>query len=262
MQDKRFHDWIGLSGVDADESPLALKWARRLEIPLLCVALLILISWYWESLLHHPAVNNMINWIIWLFFVVESILLTILVRDKKNYLVNNWLNVVIIICGVPVLWSTSPLIAGLRSLRLLLFLSLMLQLSSTVRNVLAKNNLGSILLLSLLFIFVAGFLIAGIDPNIGTPADGIWWAWVTATTVGYGDVVPTSPEGRMLGGILILLGVGLTSLITANISAYFISRSQRQEEGRQLAQIEAQLTAIEKKLDAIGRESKEDSGDS
>lgn len=253
MPAKRFHDWIGLSGVDPDEDPTALKWARWLEVPLLCIALLILVSWYWESMLHHPLINHLINWIIWSFFLGETLLLSILVRDKKNYLVNNWLNIVIILCGVPILWTSSPLIAGLRSLRLLLFLSLMLQLSSTLREILARNNLGSVLMVGVLFIFVAGFLIAGIDPNIGTPADGIWWAWVTATTVGYGDVVPSSIQGRMLGGVLILLGVGLMSLITANISVYFISRSRQGHDDSRLTGIENRLASIEQKLDELSK---------
>lgn len=251
MADKRFHDWIGLSGVDADENPTALLWAKRLELPLVLVALLILISWYWESSVHRLIFGDLVNWIIWLFFVAETSLLTALVNDKRRYLMNNWLNLVVIFCGIPVLWSSSPLVAGLRSLRLLLFLSLMVQISSTVREVLAKNNLGSVLVISVLFIVVAGILIAGIDPNITTPFDGIWWAWVTATTVGYGDVVPTSNEGRILGGVLILLGLSLTSLITANISAYFISRTRREAEDTRLQRIETSLRTIEQKLDLI-----------
>ncbi len=197
--------------------------------------------------------DDAVNWIVWLFFVVETTLLTSLVRDKRNYLINNWLNVVIILCGIPILWASSPLVASLRSLRLLLFLSLLLQLSSTVRQVLANNRLGSILMLSVLFIVVAGILIAGIDPNIQSPLDGIWWAWVTATTVGYGDVVPTSDEGRMLGGILILLGVGLMSLITANISAFFVARNRQDDFDERIERIERSLLTIEEKLDTLRR---------
>ena len=254
MKAKRFHDWIGLSGVDVDESPRARRWFKRLEGPMLLVALLVLVSWYLESKGHRPLIHGIVNWIIWLFFIGETVLLSWLVRDRRNYLENNWMNIVIIVCGIPVLWVNEPIITGLRSLRLLLFLSLMLQLSASVRQVLAKNNLGSILMVSIVFIIVAGVLIAGIDPNIDSPLDGIWWAWVTATTVGYGDVVPSSNEGRMLGGVLILLGVGLMSLITANISVYFISRTRTSEQEQRLARIETSLHAIEQKLDTIIRD--------
>ncbi len=252
MAEKRFHDWIGLSGVDADENPSALLWSKRLELPLLLVALWILISWYWESItLQAQVYSTALNWGIWGFFVLETTLLTSLVHDKANYLKNNWLNLLIILCGLPILWANLPYMAALRSLRLLIFLSLMLQLSATIRHVLARNHLGATLLVSAVFIIVAGYLIAGIDPGITTPADGIWWAWVTVTTVGYGDIVPSSAEGRILAGILILLGVGLFSLITASFSVFFISQSKLEPEQQRLKNIEQQLSQLEQKLTDI-----------
>lgn len=128
MPEKRFHDWVGLSGVDNDENLTALRWAKRLDAPLIFVALLILVSWYWESSVHSPILGGAVNWIVWVFFIFETSLLTYLVDDKRKYLENNWLNLLIILCGIPILWSNSPVITGLRSLRLLLFISLMVQI--------------------------------------------------------------------------------------------------------------------------------------
>ncbi|MGK0499307.1 MAG: voltage-gated potassium channel [Oceanicoccus sp.] len=244
MTDKHFHDWIGLSGVDSDENINARRWAKRLELPLLIVALWILVSWYWTGSPEPPISNHWLNLVIWSFFVLEAVLLTSLVDDKANYLKNNWLNVLIILCGLPVLWLDAPFIAVLRSLRLLIFISLLLQLSSSVRHILASNHLGATLLVSAVFIVFAGYLIAGVDPGIRSPADGIWWAWVTVTTVGYGDIVPTSAEGRTLAGILILLGIGLFSIITANISVYFIANSRNLSTER-LDRVEQHLARIE-----------------
>lgn len=248
MPDRRIHDWIGLSGVDPSESPRALIWSRRLEVPLLIIALWILVSWYWESSSNALPPSSLLNWCIWLFFLFETSLLTFLVNDKVNYLKSNWLNVVIILCGLPILWLGTPYAGILRSLRLLLFINLMLQLSATVRFILTRNHLGAMLLVSGIFVVVAGYLIAGIDPNINSPGDGIWWAWVTATTVGYGDIVPTSPEGRILGGILMALGVGLLSIITANISVYFIASAKNSPEKIMLERIEERLEKIEQLL--------------
>ena len=255
MPDKRFHDWIGLRGVDDSENATAKKWARRLEIPLIFVALWIVVSWYWESKNHTVPLGELLNWCLWAFFVIETTALTALVDNKSLYLKSNWLNLVIITCGIPVLWIQSPYVGMLRSLRLLIFLGLMLQLSSSLRAVLAKNNLGATLLVSGLFIVIAGYLIAGVDPGIESPADGIWWAWVTATTVGYGDIVPSSPAGRILGGFLILLGIGLFSMITANISVFFISKARGND--KRLNTIEEQLDRIESLLTARDTEKKE-----
>jgi voltage-gated potassium channel len=246
MSNKKFHDWIGLSGVDNDETLKAQRCAKILEIPLLIVALWILSSWYWESKNAELPYNNLLSWCIWIFFTLETTLLTLLVNDKANYLKNNWLNLLIIISGFPLFWVDSPYVGILRSLRILLFLSLMLQLSATVRDILSRNHLGPILLVSAVFILIAGYLIAGIDPNITSPADGIWWAWVTVTTVGYGDIVPTSNAGRIVGGVLILLGIGLVSTITANVSAHFISSISHTER---LNNIEGQLDRIEQLLE-------------
>ncbi len=108
-----------------------------------------------------------------------------------------------------------------------------------------------------MFITGAGILIAGIDPSIGTPAEGIWWAWVTVTTVGYGDVVPTSTAGRIFASLLILMGICLVSLITANVSAYLLARSAQRElryeqrELRKLLEMEERMSSLEKKIDTI-----------
>jgi voltage-gated potassium channel len=265
MNRQRFHDWIGLSGITDDENAHARRWAKRLEWPLLLMALWILISWYWSSQSRLTADHeHLLNWCIWLFFVFEAVLLTTLVDNKSRYLKSNWLNLVIILAGIPVLWGYVPYAASLRALRLLIFLSLLLQLSATVRAVLSRNNLGPTLMVSFFIIMIAGYLIAGMDPNIETPADGIWWAWVTVTTVGYGDLVPTSTEGRIFGGLLILMGIGLFSMLTASFSAFFIAnRSELREAetghfqalNKQLERLNQRLDSLEKRLDKLNPES-------
>ena len=261
MNDKKLHDWFGLSGVDDDENPRAKRWAKQLEVPLLLIAFWILVTWYWESTTHSHSHSAYLDWGIWLFFTIETCSLCFLVNDKINYLRSNWLNVIIIICGIPILWANTPLVGVLRGLRLLIFLSLMLQLSKSIRRILARNHLGPTLFVSCIFIVTAGYLIAGIDPSIETPADGIWWAWVTATTVGYGDIVPSSPEGRIIAGILILLGVALLSIITANTSAYFIAGQKGDDDSSdssRLDSIEAQLNRIEQELKKLNKDKYEE----
>jgi voltage-gated potassium channel len=114
---------------------------------------------------------------------------------------------------------------------------------------LVKNNIGLTLFVSLIVIIMAGIWIAAIDPAIDTPWDGIWWAWVTVTTVGYGDLVPDSPQGRIFGGVLMILGLGLFSLLTANFSAFLISREEAEI-------IEKEEGIIEKQEEIIAKERK------
>ncbi len=258
MARTKFHTLIGLAGVAENERPIAKKWGKRLEVPMIILAVWILIVWYMDASGKITSDTFFIvsDWIIWSFFIIETILLTTLCRDKIHYLSSNWINLLIILGGIPVLWGFTSPSGGLRMLRLLLMVSLLAGVSNTVRDVLSRNQLGKVLSISFMIIIMAGILITGIDPAIETPWDGIWWAWVTVTTVGYGDLVPTSNVGRFFGAFIILLGVVLFSLLTAAISAFFISKEEEKIKKKEdisiskLVNIERRLDQLEKKLDS------------
>ena len=218
---------FGLAGVAPDERPLARRVGRWFEGPMIVLAIWLAIDWYLGTRSAvPPLVTRVTDYVVWLFFLAETATLTWLVERKWRYLATNWLNLVIIAVGLPVLWGYEPYVAILRSVRLVLILPLLLGVSPTLRKLLARNHFGLTLLVAALIVFLAGVLIAGLDPAFETIWDGLWWAWVTVSTVGYGDLVPTSGPGRLFGGLLILLGVGLFSLVTANISAYFVSQAE------------------------------------
>jgi voltage-gated potassium channel len=247
--------FVGLAGVAQDERPRARNWGRFFEAPMLFLAVWIIIEWYLTAKGQYPERWTIItNWVIWLFFLVETCLLTSLVRDKRRYLATNWINLLIIAVGVPLIWDNQPYTGALRSLRILLLLGIFLEMSSTIRQMLRANNIGITLLASLVVVVMAGISIAVIDPAIATPWDGIWWAWVTVTTVGYGDIVPESPQGRVFGGLLMVLGLGLFSLMTASFSAFLISREEEKVIEREETFIEKEEEFLEKEEEAISQE--------
>jgi len=124
-----------------------------------------------------------------------------------------------------------------------------------------KRDLLHLLLLALMATVATGVILSIIDPAIHNPFDGIWAAWGTMTHVGFGDVVPTSFFGRLLTGLLILVGIILFSLFTAIISAELIGRDVHtlgndvgRVEGaenrilREIERLHERLNELEKKL--------------
>jgi voltage-gated potassium channel len=179
-----------------------------------------------------------------------------LVRDRKGYLADNWMNVAIILAGLPILWHFTPLAGLVRNLRLVLMLALLAQFIPSVRQLLLRNHLGYTLLIAIVITVVSGILISR-DPAISSIEDGIWFAWVTLTTVGYGDLVPKSTAGRLIGGVLTFLGVVFFSLISANLAAFLVRRDVEKVErkegalGHEIKDLQAQLDRIEQSVERL-----------
>lgn len=231
---------------------------------MLLAGLWIIAIWYASSRNGSFVYDRNYDIFLWLLFVFETSLLTLLVRDRKRYLSGNWLNLVIIALGIPLLWGFNSYFGALRLLRLLILFSLLLHVGGTVLKMLSSQSFVATLIGSAIVTIMAGVMIAVIDPNIQSPAEGIWWAWVTITTVGYGDVVPSSGIGRAFGSLLILIGIGLFSLLTATLSALLISKQEEQifisekNEADQIQQLKSQLQRVEIKLDQLLNERKKE----
>ena len=254
----KFHKLVGLSGVAAHESAAAIRWGKRFEWPMLLVASWIFVQWYLEATGQlGQRFLRLSDWVVWLFFLIETVVLVSFVRNRRGYLVDNWMNVVIIVAGFPILWDYTPLVGLLRQLRLLLMLVLLVQFIPSVRHVLLRNHLGYTLLIAVVITLVSGILISQVDPAISSIGDGIWFAWETLTTVGYGDVVPKSTAGRLIGGILTFLGLVFFSLISANIAAFLVRRDVEKVErkegalGQQIKDLQTQLDRIEQSVERL-----------
>lgn len=110
----------------------------------------------------------------------------------------------------------------------------------------------------------SALLIKIADPtNFPSYGVAVWWAIVTLATVGYGDVVPTTPLGRVVGSGVIILGVTFLAFLTATVTSYFVSSQQEEAAGRErerraqredqlveaIKRVEGRLEAIESKLE-------------
>jgi voltage-gated potassium channel len=99
-----------------------------------------------------------------------------------------------------------------------------------------------------------------LEPTTPTLAEGLWLAFTTAATVGYGDIVPTTPTARIFAVFVVLLGFGVLTVVTAAIATAWIETEERRIERelmhdmhRQIANVQADLAALRSELRAAAR---------
>jgi voltage-gated potassium channel len=146
-------------------------------------------------------------------------------RDRTRYIGQHWIDALALI----------PTVRAIRLLRLLRLLRLvrsfagMFRALSSLERFAKHRGLVALFLawLGVAFISAAAFYFAeaSSNPEIHSPIDAIWWAIVTLTTVGYGDLFPVTPEGRLAGSALMIVGITLWAAITGTITSLLISSS-------------------------------------
>jgi voltage-gated potassium channel len=218
-------------------------------IPLLVVPLVADLS---------PAVETAVfavDWIIWALFAAEYGVRLFLAPAKGRFVRSNVIDLVVVV--IPFLRPlrvarSTRLIRLLSAARIGAFLARALH---AVRVVLVRHNLGYSLLAVLFLTFGAGVAVWAVEAdepnrNIENVADGLWWAITTLTTVGYGNRFPTSPLGRGIAAVLMLIGVGVFGLLAASLASFFLERrrGQKPESSDRLADILERLDRIERAL--------------
>jgi voltage-gated potassium channel len=86
--------------------------------------------------------------------------------------------------------------------------------------------------------------------SFGTAA---WWALQTVTTVGYGDFVPHNTEGRLIGAVVMLIGIAFVAVVTAAIAAAFVESARRKQGGIDERALAARIDEIATRLERIER---------
>jgi voltage-gated potassium channel len=135
---------------------------------------------------------------------------------------------------------------GLRSTRQLITSLLHLRAASTFFAV------GLVALVVLVFSSAAVLQFeTGPTANIRGPEDAIWWAFSTITTVGYGDRYPVTTEGRLIGMLLMTVGVGLFATFSGFIASWFLAPQEAEEES-EIRKLRQEVGGVRRVLERMG----------
>lgn len=199
-----------------------------LNLLVLVLSVYVLLALLVDATTKLPAeTSSLLNYIdtgICIFFFIEFCIRFYAATDKLQFMKWGWIDLV----------SCIPMIDALRFgrlLRLIRLLRIIRAFRTTQRFVnhlfanKAKGALSSVAVLAILLVIFSSIAILQVEKdagNIKTAEDALWWAYVTITTVGYGDVVPVTTEGRIIAAILMTAGVGMFGTFTAYVASWFV----------------------------------------
>ena len=182
------------------------------EIPLMIVAAFT-IPLFIGPYLWHSDEQTVSLWhaVVWALFALDLSVKTALAPRRVAYLRSHWLDALVVLV---------PFIRPLRALLVFLYAT---RAVAGARRLLGLH--GVVVYATFLVVIAATLITAfesGSNPGIDSFRDALWWTLVTVTTVGYGDVVPVSPEGRLVAYVVILGGITIFSAVTANFAALLV----------------------------------------
>lgn len=181
-------------------------------------------------------VAEVANWIIWGCFAAELTAVLVFAQRKRAALRAHWLDVAIVVLTIPLLGKALAWFRFARFVRLLRFGAIVARALQAERRLTSGDSLRIAALLTLFLVVLGGAAQhAASESEYGSLWDGVWWAVVTVTTVGYGDLYPTTVQGRLVGMVLMFTGIAFLALLTAAIASRWVKqeRSEEREEAEQ-----------------------------
>ena len=187
-----------------------------------------------------------IDWLLWTVFALD---LAVGISYRGNPPFHLVLNAVIVVTSFPLLpdlLASTRLTGLVRLFRVIRVVAVISRATPALRATVGRTG----------FLYIAGIVVfvvvagAGVltivEPETAGFWDALWWALVTTTTVGYGDIAPVSMPGRVIAVALMICGISLIASLSASIAAYFIET----DSDWRLERIEARLERLEHALRA------------
>ena len=183
------------------------------------------------------------DWVIWAVFAAVFGMKLAVAPRRLVFVRQNWFEAAMVVL---------PMLRPFRFLRLLRFarLATALGLNATLLRTLARQRGTQFVVAALLVVLVGGALLVLLverdaeGGNIHSFGDALWWATTTMTTVGYGDLYPTTAAGRGVAVALMLFGIAALSALTATIAAFLV----REREDVQLADVMNEIRELRSEI--------------
>ncbi len=188
---------------------------------------------FWISDPEQVAIIQIIDNILCVFFFADFAYLFYTAPNKTKYFFTwGWID---LLSSIPILdqFRIGKLVRIYRLLRVLRGLKAAKLVVQLIINRRADNIILAVCVCVILILSIGSMAILIFEnvpeSNIKTAEDAIWWTYVTITTVGYGDRYPVTTEGRILGAILMTVGVGLFGLFSGFVASWFIKPSETKQ---------------------------------
>ena len=234
------------------------RFERKVELPLLVLALAML------PLLIAPLVADLpsgvetafvaADWFIWAVFAVEYVVRLVLTPRRWVFVRREWADLLIVVLPFLRPLRVVRSARALRLLRLARLGSVLGELFKLARRLLVRHHLDYALLVIFVVIVGSASLTLAVEEggegSIKTFGDALWWAITTVTTVGYGDKFPVTAAGRGVAAFLMVTGIALFGLLTANLTTLFAERAGDAEEARDDAVV-ARLEELLQRIDQL-----------
>ncbi|MCL9804482.1 potassium channel family protein [Flavobacterium amniphilum] len=209
------------------------------NIVILVLSIYILGSFFADAIFTLPAeTSRLLNFIdnaVCVIFLIDFIIHFRKAPNKLRFMYWGWIDLISIIPVIDYV-RVGRILRLIRLLRILKAFRSTKNIVSHVFKNKAQSTFTSVSIIAIMLIIFSSIAILQVErdsqSNIKTAEDAIWWAYVTITTVGYGDKYPVTTEGRLIAIILMTGGVGLFGTFTAYASSWFLVESNKNDNNK------------------------------
>lgn len=227
------------------------RWQAAVRWPLVVASVLFLIAYSVEVLAELDGqasiLPEIIIWTTWVLFLVDYVVSLVLTERRWRWFATHLFDLLVVVLPM------------LRPLRLLRLVTLVSVLQRTAGSAFRGRIILYVASASALLVYVAALAMLDAERAAGGAiqsfGDALWWAFVTITTVGYGDYAPVTLVGRFIAVGIMIGGIALIGVVTATLASWIVERvdaraaEERTATAAQVSALHDEIVALRATLD-------------